>query len=146
MATMAARTPLPTESVSKEPKKSDYVPKDEYLAFAAAVRRHRQGSGFPTQARLGAALGVSWHAVGTWEKAIWAPAPDVVFELERLLALPGGTLSRLLGYLPVGAQPSVTAAIEADAKLDEAGKRLVGDVYRQVVRKRAVKSTVSELS
>jgi hypothetical protein len=84
---------------------------------------------------------VTWHAVGTWEKAIWAPAPAKVFEIERLLALPPGSLSRHLGYLPVtGAQASVTSAIDSDPKLDEHAKGLLTGMYRSLVRKRPVKS------
>ena len=124
--------------------RGDYVPKPEYATFAAALRRHRQGSGFPTQARLAAMLDVSWHAVGSWEKAIWAPAPAKVFEIERVLALPPGSLSHHLGYLPVaGAQPSVSSAIDADPKLDERAKGLLTEMYRSLAREEAVGSAES---
>lgn len=121
--------------------RGDYVPKDEYLAFAAALRRYRLASKFPTQARLAEPLGVSWHAVGTWEKGVWAPAPEKVFEVERLLALPPGTLSRHLGYLPLrSAQPGVQAAIDADPRLDEKGKQLLTEMYRALAGKRPAAS------
>lgn len=134
---MPARTAKSTaaeKTTGGKPKKYDYEPKEQYLAFGAALKRHRQGSGFPTQARLGAALDVSWHAVGSWEKGIWAPAPEKVFEIERLLDLPPGTLSRHLGYLPLGAQPSVQAAVDSDPRLDERGKTLLIDMYRTLAR------------
>jgi len=122
------------------PRKADYTPKAEYTTFAAALRRHRQGSGFPTQARLAAMLDCSWHAVGAWERAIWAPSPEKVFEIERLLALTPGTLSSHLGYLPVtGAQPSVLAAIDADPKLTSESKELLVGMYKSLVRKRAIR-------
>lgn len=116
-------------------KSSDYAPKPEYMAFAEALRRHRPVSPYPTQARLGAALKVSWHAVGSWEKAIWAPAPEKVFELERLIDLPPGSLSRHLGYVPAsGAHLSVLAAVDADPGLDAESKQLISSLYRKLAR------------
>ena len=131
--TDATNRSTPTTSAGR----GDYVPNDVYADFAAALKRHRQGSGFPTQARLAAVLDVTWHAVGSWEKAIWAPAPAKVFEIERLLALPPGSLSHHLGYLPVaGAQPSVTSAIDADPRLDERAKSLLTELYRTLAAER----------
>jgi DNA-binding XRE family transcriptional regulator len=122
-------------------KKYDYEPKEGYLAFAAALKRHRHGSGYPTQARLGVALGVSWHTVGSWEKAIWAPSPEKVFAIERILALPPGALSRHLGYLPlVGSSASVMSAIDSDPWLDEQAKGLLTEIYRSFVQKGAARS------
>ena len=141
---MAARTidrPSPDKHVNQkrlDQKRLDHEPKPQYAEFAAALRRHRQGSGFPTQARLAAALDKSWHAVGSWERGMWRPPPEEVFRIERLLALPAGSLSRLLGYLPVNVQPepSVLAAIDSEPRLDAKAKDLLTELYRSLVRKR----------
>jgi hypothetical protein len=53
------------------------------------------------------------------------------------LALPPGTLSRHLGYLPLTAHhPSVLAAIDSDPRLSEADKALLAELYKRFVAKR----------
>ncbi len=62
-----------------------------------------------TQRALADALGVKQPTVSAWLSGESEPASAVVFELERVLELPPGHLSRHLGYLPpdaVGAPPA----------------------------------------
>lgn len=63
------------------------------------------------------------------------PDPPIVFAIEDCLGLAPGTLSRPLGYLPVGAADieSVPAAIDADPALTVLGRRVVLKVYEDLV-------------
>lgn len=71
-----------------------------------------------------------------WVSGENAPDPEVTFGIEELLAMPAGTLSRFLGYLPadaVDAPVSVPAAVEADVGLTAMGRRVVLKVYEELV-------------
>ena len=75
--------------------------------------------------------------VGTWI-ARTELTPALVFDIERALDLPAGHLSKLLGYVPVGATPppgSVVDAIEADPLLDDRGRRSLVAAYRALVER-----------
>lgn len=60
--------------------------------------------------------------------------PVDVFAFEAILGVQPGELSRHLGYLPVGATPSVVAAIEADQGLTPEGRRHLIALYREARR------------
>lgn len=60
------------------------------------------------------------------------PRPDQIFEIEDALGLPGGTLSRHLGYVPVGAS-SVPSAIDSDPKLIPSARKHLEAVYRTML-------------
>lgn len=68
-------------------------------SFAGELRRLLAGVDV---AGLAGALGVGERTVRSWARAERSTSPDVVFALEHRLAVAPGTLSRHLGYLPVG--------------------------------------------
>lgn len=82
-------------------------------------------------------LDMSENAVWLYTRGEREPDRDVVFELERHLGDRPGALSRILGYLPLGARSalSVRDAVADDPGLDDQGRRAVLAVY-DVVRKK----------
>jgi transcriptional regulator with XRE-family HTH domain len=92
-----------------------------------------------SQRQLGNAAGVSKAAVSQWEVGRSLPIPATVPNLERALELEPGTLSRLLGYLPITSRDDkitldVIEAIRRDDRLGEQGRELLIAMYRQLVR------------
>lgn len=79
-------------------------------------------------------LGVSQSAISQWIKAQTEPLPPRVFEIERVLGVEPGTLSRLLGYRPDdGADTlSVEAAILADPSLTDDQKNRFLGLFRDI--------------
>lgn len=114
------------------------------MPSAAALRRF---GGAVTDARIARDLsqdeladkaGVSQSNVSGWELGRWAPDPDDVFKLERVLRLQPGTLSTHLGYEPVKVAtkpPDVIGAVMASS-LDSIDKRALAGLYRELVRRR----------
>lgn len=112
---------------------------DVTSAFGQRLRAEREA----TEPRLSQrALGmklnpqVTGQAVAAWEDGTTVPGPSMVFLLERCLELEPGSLSRYLGYLPVGAEPpaDVVAALRADPRLDDDRRELMVTTYRLAVR------------
>lgn len=91
-----------------------------------------------TQERLGERLGdMGQSTISAWKSGHALP-PDIetVFQLEKVLKLPAGHLSRLLGFMPVSrdrVELDVTAAVMADERLDGAGRRMVLGVYDELI-------------
>lgn len=86
-----------------------------------------------TQKALAAQLdGMAQSAISAWVNGDAAPLHEVVFEVERILQVPGGFLSRHLGYGPVdGALPSsVLDAIDDDPLLDDVQRQALATLYR----------------
>jgi len=54
--------------------------------FAERLRRLRKARGF-TQVLLGERLGITYHAIGRWERAYDAPDRDRIPDLARLLGV-----------------------------------------------------------
>lgn len=73
-------------------------------------------------------------AVTMWVNGDTEPTRPKVWAIEQALGAKPGTLSRLLGYLPLDARTVVTVAgaIEQDSRLDEEGRRIMMAVYRVV--------------
>jgi hypothetical protein len=90
-------------------------------SFAAELRRLVSGRDV---AALAAALGVSERTVRSWTRAERLTAPGVVFALEDRLGVAPGTLSRHLGYLPVGRDEAegVLASRVAERVREDAGR------------------------
>lgn len=88
-----------------------------------------------TQVDLAAAVPTKQTNVSSWETGERMPREfGLVFEIERLLDVAPGSLSRHLGFLPVEAangKTSVTAvqAIRSDPALDETAKRALSAAY-----------------
>lgn len=72
-------------------------------------------------------------SVSAWTRGGAAPAPEVVFEIERLLELPPGHLSQHLGFVPVGTTvpTSVPDAIESDPLLEPVHRQALHALYRE---------------
>lgn len=105
-------------------------------SFAAELRRLVSGTDV---AALAAAVGVRERTIRSWTRAERRPAPDVVFALEERLAVTPGTLSRHLGYLPVGreAAEALAGATVAERVREETSRYRAGvspDVARLVER------------
>jgi hypothetical protein len=87
-----------------------------------------------SQRQLGAEVGaletgtaIPQSSVAEWLAGkVWL-RPHRVFCIERVLGLRAGQLSRLDGYVPVGASPTMTPeeAIEADPDISAVYKRLL---------------------
>lgn len=76
--------------------------------------------------------------VTKWIKGEYGPPdPDVVFAVEEALGQAPGSMSQVLGYLPVahdGDHPGgVVAALDRDPRLTVMGRRVVLKVYEEFV-------------
>jgi transcriptional regulator with XRE-family HTH domain len=111
---------------------AEYKPRRRREQFAAALKEARVGASL-SQKALGERCGVSQAAVGLWEAAANEPSPDMVWSIEKCLALGPGTLSRHLGYLPADEAPSFEAAVDADPLLLPVVKRSLIAFYRQAI-------------
>lgn len=76
-----------------------------------------------SQTALAKELGVTPSTISNWSTAKNEPDPQQVFRTETALGVPPGTLSRHLGYLPVGESAGVLSAIDADSALAPNAKR-----------------------
>lgn len=88
--------------------------------------------------RLGVVLGeqVNPTSVSQWAAGTHEPSREKVWAMESVLGMKPGTLSRLLGYLPVNARSitSVVEAIDADPKLGERERRSLKAAYRELAQ------------
>ena len=97
--------------------------------------RNQTWLGAETAAVVGREAPWAQTAVSQWLRGVTTPEPEVVFAMERALALRPGDLSRHLGYLPVGsrAEPvGVEQAIQADPRLSDRVKRALTLTYREL--------------
>lgn len=83
-------------------------------------------------------VGVTSSAAALWLTAQREPSRRTVFDIEEALDLPPGSLSHLLGYLPVSAYPPgrTEEALEQDPDLSEEGRKTLLRVYRRDVAKK----------
>lgn len=89
-----------------------------------------------TQRVLGERLGgITQSAISAWIAGQSEPSREMVFQIEQVLELPPGNLSRHLGYLPPSAADSTPVTFEDavmnDPLLDETQKRGVLALYRE---------------
>jgi transcriptional regulator with XRE-family HTH domain len=108
--------------------------------FGAALERaldgrHHGGFGADVARAMGAKNPFTPSAVSQWVNGTVEPARPKVFAMEKVLKLRPGSLSRLLGYLPVTARASVSVleAIDADPSLSETQKGMLRAAYRAAV-------------
>jgi transcriptional regulator with XRE-family HTH domain len=114
------------------------APAQQREEFRRMLRRGREQRRL-SQRKVADTIGVSHTAVSQWESGRSLPVPAKVPDLERLLDLEPGTLSRLLGYLPIASGDDKTSldvieAIRRDARLGEHGQELLITMYRQLLR------------
>lgn len=78
---------------------------------------------------------ITASAVAQWINGDTEPARQYVFAAEEVLSLKPGTLSRILGYLPVAAKPAVSVldAIDADPSLSEKMRDVLRAAYRSAI-------------
>jgi transcriptional regulator with XRE-family HTH domain len=117
----------------------DRSPDARRRSFGAALASARTVRGI-TQRSLGERLGgTTQSAISAWEAGEAEPAPDTVFTVEKALDLPGGHLSRILGYMPAAdgvKASSVPDAVVADPLLDDVQKRGIIALYRELTGQR----------
>jgi len=106
--------------------------------FRELLRERRQARRLSLSV-LGGLVGVSKSAVAQWESGRSLPVPAKVPALERALDLEPGSLSRLLGYLPIVTGNDKTSldvieAIRRDSRLGSHGQELLITMYRQLLR------------
>lgn len=99
--------------------------------FGRALDRALASRGL-RQTHLAELVGVKQNTVSRWVSGEAVPDPWTVFDVERALKLEGGTLSKHLGYVPVGAVPRCTVpeAIDAAPELSEYQRDALISVYR----------------
>lgn len=72
---------------------------EQRMAFAQALRNARDETGIK-QEELAKTVGVVQGTISAYERGGVEPPPQQVFAIEAALNLPGGFLSRHLGYIP----------------------------------------------
>jgi transcriptional regulator with XRE-family HTH domain len=103
--------------------------------FGAELGR-RMADGGVSQAKLGVAVGRAQTTVSDWVLGNAEPPASVVFDLERILALAPGTLSRHLGYLPLEVyRPTFEDAVRVDPDLTQRERAFLLAGYRALKRK-----------
>jgi transcriptional regulator with XRE-family HTH domain len=115
----------------------DVATDEQREMFRRALQRARRERGL-SQRELSKALSLSHSTVSFWERGESIPAIDNVIELERVLDLQSGELSRLLGYMPLVTMRQemigVLDAIVADPELGADQRELLMTMYRELVR------------
>jgi transcriptional regulator with XRE-family HTH domain len=114
-------------------------PEEQRRAFAAGLYAARVAADL-SQAELGAKLDMRQTTIAAWEGAVSIPSPEVVFRLEQVLNLSGGTLSQALGYVP--AKPTkptkkhdpVIDAILGSERLEPPAQQALLAMYRALVQ------------
>lgn len=107
--------------------------------FADALAAELGNRGI-SQASLAEAVGMKQNTVSRWVRGDFAPPTETVFAIEVALVLAPGTLSKHLGYLPLGvdAPPvSISSSIDAAPELEDWQKDALRAVYRTFTTKRA---------
>lgn len=99
------------------------------LAFAAQLRQIMNERGW-SQADMSRHLGVEQQTVSDWIAGRVPRDPARVFRIEDKLGVPGGFISHVLGYQPVGVS-HVPSAIDADPHLPDEWKWTLKNLYRQ---------------
>lgn len=114
------------------------LPTLDLMAFSAALSDAMAAGGM-TQEALAKRLGdVKQNSVSSWLGGRYEPKRETVWRVEDVLGLEPGALSKHLGYIPVGAAPSVSVeeAIAASSDLDEQAKQMLLGAVRAAKRQR----------
>lgn len=99
-------------------------------AFGAALAKARLRADM-SQSALGTAIGTPQSTISSWERGESRPYAETVFQLEAALKLAPGSLSQILGYMPLGEVPpcTVQSAVIADPTLDPYKGQLLLAIY-----------------
>ena len=112
----------------------------ELQAFASALFDALRAKEI-TQGQLAAELDTSQSMISTWINGIYEMPRDLLFQTEKLLAVPPGYLSRHLGYRPLDESAerpaSAQEAILLDPLLDDAGRHTLLALYRHLIEQPA---------
>jgi transcriptional regulator with XRE-family HTH domain len=103
-------------------------------AFAGALALARERAGM-TQKAVGDLLGVTQQLVGNWEQASREPSVQAACQLEVVLGVEPGALTKHLGFLPLTAagkiiEHGVIDSILADPTLGDSDRKALLGVYR----------------
>jgi transcriptional regulator with XRE-family HTH domain len=99
-------------------------------AFAAALVNTRRQAGM-TQTELAERARITQTQISGYERGT-IPDPPKMFALERALGVTPGTLSQMVGYMPVDAHPlpcTLTRAVIEDPALDDSARRAILAMY-----------------
>lgn len=98
--------------------------------FGKAMSKARQDRDL-SQAALGAMVKSNQSTVSSWERGESEPPPDFVFAIETACKVPPGSLSRLLGYMPIikDVEQDLECAIMSCPKLDVNERKLLRDIF-----------------
>lgn len=108
--------------------------------LADGIKRaiEKSSLGYRKVAELLAGQGIATtkDTVSLWANGRQRPWPEEVFAIERVLGLKPGSLSRLDGYLPVGARSirSVREAIDFDVRLSAEAKAILISAFDHAVQ------------
>lgn len=106
----------------------------ERVVFGTALANARHDAGL-TQEQLAARMNVAQSSVSGWECGHWDIPMETVFDIEHAVEVPPGTLSRLLGFMPIThANFDVEEAIEKDDALTPLSKVALRTMYQELVR------------
>lgn len=85
---------------------------------------------------IGQSSPVTASAVNQWLSGRTEPTPDKVFAAERILGRKPGSLSRVLGYLPLEARASVSFldALDNETNLSEQTRRSLRAAYQAALQ------------
>jgi transcriptional regulator with XRE-family HTH domain len=116
------------------------VTRDQQAVFGEALRRAREEQGLSLR-DLAGLVGASHSVIAQWERGEHFPRPPRVIMIEHVLRLSPGSLSRLLGYVPVteaNGQPPVSTleAARLDPRLGDRERAILTVVYQELVRQR----------
>lgn len=111
---------------------------DQLREFGAALAIQLMGRPLSwLAAEVGRVTGtsVTKQSAADWQSGVTEPLRVRVFAMEQVFELAPGSLSRLLGYLPVEAVPAATIeeAIRSDAGLSRRTRDALLGYYRGVV-------------
>jgi transcriptional regulator with XRE-family HTH domain len=102
-------------------------------AFAAALDEIAREEDW-SQAELARQLGLAQQTISKYISAQVPPEnPRIVFEMERKLGQPPGSLSHHLGYVPVE-HVDTSSAISRDPGLSAESRKMVLMLYRSMLR------------
>jgi transcriptional regulator with XRE-family HTH domain len=128
----ATNTTTTTKTAGVRGLQDQRVKTDRRARFGKALDEAMRSAGWNQQG-LAEPLHTTQSSVSAWIHGKNVPSADDVFEIELLLDLTPGSLSRHLGYQPVGADqapPDMEQTISVNPHLDADSKEMMKRFYR----------------